>query len=222
MFVRYGWHLYVKLGESPASAIVMVTSLIRTAFLMLLIGLAAPACDVAKQLDQLANLVRCQYRLANVSNIQVEGIAVNGSSGFSAFDLINLGSAYANNRLNLSLNLNMEVQNPQKDTAAFSQVAYQFALQNQPLTEGTTQQRFIVGPGATQTLPIPITVNLVSVLRGQQLTQILNLVSALAGQSADPTDVQLRVRPSLLVANQLVQFPRYFTVRTTFGGDSLR
>ncbi len=200
----------------------MVRSLFQTAFLMLLVGLVAPACDVAKQLDQLANLVRCQYRLANVSNIQLEGIAVNGSSGFSGSDLVNLGLAYANNRLNLSLNLNMEVQNPQKDTAAFSQVAYQFALQNQPLTEGTTQQRFIVGPGATQTLPIPITVNLTSALRGQRLDAILNLVSGLAGQSSNPTDVQLRVRPSLLIANQVVQFPSYFTVRTTFGGDSLR
>ena len=193
---------------------------------LLFVALTVAACDLKKQLDELANLARCNYQLANLSDIKVSGIAVSGKTSISDFSIpdgIQLLSDYTSGNLPLTMNVNLNVQNPQKDSAAFSQVDYIMALDGTQVTQGSVAKRFSVGPSATSVLSVGVGFNLKTVFASSTLQSLENLVVGLADptQSSMPTRIGMRIRPSFIVAGQTVKFPNYFTVNTTLKGDSL-
>jgi hypothetical protein len=188
------------------------------------LGFITSSCDLAKQASQLLNLARCKYKLTNLSNLTLAGVNLEGKSltnGFTLTETATLGLAFLSGALPLSMNLNVDIRNEQTEPAALTQMDYILALDGTQLTTGSFPRVFTVAPNTTGTLPIPINIDLNQVLAGQSQTALLNLALTLAGQSQNPTDIGLRIRPYFSINGQAIQFPRYFTVTTAFGGDSL-
>jgi len=182
------------------------------------------SCDLANQAQQLLTLTRCQYKLDNVSNIGLAGVPMDGKSlgaGLGIRDLATLGFAYVSGNFPLSMNVNINILNDQKDTAALTQLDYIMSLEGTKLTEGSLPKRFKVVPGTTGTLSIPVSVNMLTAFSGKTQTDLINLVLALAGQSSSPANLGLRIRPYFTVNGQTVKFPNYFTVTTAFKRDSI-
>ena len=191
--------------------------------LFLALGLTS-SCDLAKQIDQLINLVRCKYKLDGVSSIAVAGVALDGkslSSGLTLEETANLGLAYLAGSFPMSMNVNVAIQNPQSQAAALSQLDYIMTLEGNPLTTGSLPKAFSIAPGATGILPLPVNIDLIKTFSSKSQTDIINLMLNLAGQSSKPSNLGLRIRPYFQVNGQTVQFPRYFTVNTEFASDSL-
>lgn len=198
--------------------------LVNSLALVLMIGLLTSACDVAKQINQLATLARCQYKMSGVSGITLAGVNFQNKSSITDITLTEaatLGLAYAQGNFPLTMNVNLDIKNTQTTEAALTQMDYIMSLEGNPLTSGTLPKNFSVAAGTTGTLPIPVTVNLISALSGKSQSDMLNLVLNLAGQSSQPSNIGLRIRPYFSVAGTTLQFPRYFTVTTALGGDSL-
>jgi len=194
-----------------------------TLLLLFSLGLITSSCDLANQASQLANLARCKYRLATLTGLSLAGVNLAGksiSNPPSLAESATLGLAYFSGNFPLSMNVNVEVKNDQKDTAALTQMDYEMSLEGTSLASGSFPKKFTVAPGTIGTLAIPISVNLLT-LTGKTQSDLINLSLNLAGQSGNPSTVGLRIRPYFLVGGQTLQFPRYFTVSTTFGGDSL-
>lgn len=198
--------------------------LVNALALVLMVGLLTSACDVAKQINQLATLARCQYKMSGVSGITLAGVDFRNKTSVTDITLVEgatLGLAYAQGNFPLTMNVNVDVKNTQTTEAALTQMDYIMTLEGNPLTTGTLPKNFTVPAGTTGTLPIPVSVNLISALSGKSQTDMLNLVLNLVGQSSKPSNLGLRIRPYFNVAGTTLQFPHYFTVTTELGGDSL-
>ena len=177
------------------------------------------SCDVQKQLSALANLARCEYRIANLANINLAGVNITGKSSISQLsltDVTRLAAAYASGAMPLNMTLNLDVKNPNSGPAALSRMAYKFRLDGQEMTTGNLNSGFSVAANATNTLPVGLNFDVKSLLAGKSKDALLNLLLNMAGQSSNPTMVGMSIKPSFNVAGQVVDFPNYFDVNTSF------
>lgn len=182
------------------------------------------SCDVQKQLSALANMAKCEYRIANLANISLAGVDITGKSSVSQLNLTDaarLATAYATNNMPLNMTLNLDVKNPNSGPAALTRMAYKFKLDNQEMTTGNLNSGFSVGGNSTGTLPIGLSFDVRKLLSGKSKDAILNLLLNMAGQSSNPTMVGMSIKPSFNVAGQVVNFPSYFDVNTSFKAGNL-
>lgn len=176
-------------------------------------------CDLGKQLSKIKGLAECEYKLDNLSDIELNGVNMSNKTSLSQIgtaDLAKLANGYLSGNLPLAMNVNMAVKNTSTSPAGFTAIQYIIALDGQEITKGSVNNNFTVGGNSTSTLPIRMSTNLKSALSGKSQQALINLVLTMAGQSTSPTIVGLRIKPSFLIGGQRFDWPSYFDVKTNF------
>ena len=189
----------------------------------LAIGLAAlfTGCALLEQFRQLSAFTRCEFRLVSVENQTLAGIRIAGKRSprdFGLRDAARFGTAVAGGALPLAFTLNVEVRNPNAGAAAMNRMAWILLIDDIEMTRGEVEARVEVPPNGTAPLPLAMEVDLRQVMTGQSLDAMVNLAFNVAGEGTRPTRVSLRVRPSIMVAGQSMDFPDYITVTAEYGG----
>ncbi|MEI6822866.1 MAG: hypothetical protein WCL51_13105 [Bacteroidota bacterium] len=193
---------------------------IKILFLSLVIFLSS--CDVLKDLNGMANFAKCDFRLNTVDNIRLAGVnvqKVKNLSEINILDIAKITAALANNTLPLSLTLNYDVRNPNKQKAVMNAMAWIFYIDNVEMTRGQMNQRVEVMPNnGIATMPLQLSVDLKKVLTGRSLDAVKNFGLNLAGAGNKPTRITLKVKPTIVVSGISIIYPDYITVSNSFGG----
>lgn len=177
-------------------------------------------CSILDQVSQMAALSECEFRLDGVSNVTVLGIRMDNKediSDFSFTDLAKLTAAVSGGSLPLAMVLDVEVKNPNTQTAAMSRLDWQIYVDGEHMLDGVVNERVTIpANGGKATVPFNASIDLKDILQGNGLDAAINLAMNLSGHGSEPSKLKLKVKPTILVAGRTIAYPGYITVEEEF------
>jgi hypothetical protein len=192
-------------------------------FLLCLTALPFFGCSTLQQLAQMATLTQCQFRMVSVEHTTVAGIDLRDKSSLSdigPLDLVRLQSVFTSGTLPLQFTLNLEGKNPNSSSAGMNRFAWILYMDGNELTSGELEKGFeIPADGGVTPIPLAVSLDLRKALTGKTLDSMLNLALNIAGEGSKPTRISLKMKPTITVAGQDLDYPDYITVTREFGGS---
>lgn len=194
-------------------------------FLPVFLLLAVSSCQVAKQTKTAINLENCEFRLVSTENIILAGIPIDTYTSvkdLGVADFAMFMGALTQPELPLSLQLNIEVKNPNQEPAGINSLEYIIFIDDIQMLDGSYMKPFSVPPSSTAIIPVQLSIDLKKALNGKSVDAILNFGFNLAGVGHVPTRFKVKLKPSILVGNTSLSYPGYITVKTEYvnGGVS--
>ena len=133
-------------------------------------------------------------------------------------DGIKLLASVTSGSLPLSMTVNVEVRNPNKEKAALNKLDWILLIDNVEVANGTTTNRIEILPNnASGIFPIQVTTDLVKVLSGQSGKNLINFGLNLAGYGNKPTRITLKAKPTILIGASAIEYPGYITINNDYG-----
>lgn len=178
---------------------------------LLIVGLLG-ACQT---LREVSNLKDVQFRIDRVSNTQLAGIALRDIESYNDLrgtDVARLASALSRGELPLSFTLHVEAENPASNSvnARLTKMDWTLLLEEQETIAGTFDREIVLPPGTPKDVPVGVELNLIEFF-DKNLQQFVGLVTAIAGEGP-PTNVQLRMQPTVRTALGPIKYPTPITV----------
>ena len=182
------------------------------------------SCDILQQASMVANLLRCDFRLESVNNVQLAGVNIQNKKALTDLnfmDAAKITNAYISKSWPLGFTLNLEVKNPNPGVAGINNIDWILFIDNAQITQGAINKRIQVAPnGGTAIIPLEITFDLMKTFSGQTKEALLNLAFNLAGQGTQPTNIMVKARPSVYIGNQRIEYPGYLNIKKEFSSTT--
>lgn len=177
--------------------------LLASAGLFLTLGLSC--CGISEQVQQAKAFKDADIRLASIEQATVAGVDVlhiRKASDLSIIDQARLATSYASGNLPLRMRVNLEVRNPNDETAALNELDYIALIDDKQVATGHTTERIEVAPnGGLATVPVTMESNLHEVLGKQSGESLTDFVLGLADNNQQPMRLTLRLRPTFITSN---------------------
>lgn len=190
--------------------------------ILLLLALAT-LLGGCKALREMKALSKCQFRIGTVTEVALAGINIQKIRKFADLpvkDAAKVGAALAGGTLPLSLVVNLEVKNPNKQMAAMNRLEWVAMIDDKEMLNGIVSDRVEVEPnGGVAKLPIQVNVNLRKVLGSMGKTELLDFGMGITDQESRPTRVSMKLKPSIMVGKKAVEYPGWFTVKREFAAQ---
>jgi hypothetical protein len=165
--------------------------------------LSSLSCSV---FQTISNIGRLKFKLGNVGNFSLSGIAVSNKSklsDFNALDLLKLSSSFAQGNFPVSFILNVEALNPNDGTggypstnATLKSFAWRVLLDNRETISGNIAQPVTVpGTGQAAIIPLQINMDLLSFFKDRGYESLINLALNLGGNSGSASQITLYAKP---------------------------
>ncbi|MDR1610359.1 MAG: hypothetical protein LBS08_02475 [Candidatus Symbiothrix sp.] len=179
------------------------------------------ACDVAQQLAGAYNMTQCKYEYNSISGLTLGGINlqnVNSLSSLNPMTLTKLVTAFSSpsGTLPLNFNLNLNVTNPNSQTALLNGLSYILEIDGLEMTQGVMQRKIeVAGGGGKIVLPVTLGFDLKKVASGQSLESLKNLIFNFAGLGGNPSSVTFRIKPDFTIGGNTFSAPAYIPISFT-------
>ena len=186
--------------------------------LMLCVAAMLSGCGVANQLKSAYNMTQCEYEYDSVSDISLGGVNLSGA--LSAIQIAQLGRLLVSNSASIpmSFDVNLNVKNPNATAASLAGMDYILSIDDVQFTSGTLRQGIDISAGGSSILPVTMAFDLAELFSGSSADVAVNAVKNFIGIGSQPSNVTLRVRPSVSIAGRKIQIPTYIPVNFSFGG----
>jgi len=195
--------------------------LLLPASLLLSLMLITSSCSI---LSELTAFSKCEFRIRSVQDPALCGVDVSQKRSWSDFTFME-GQAIAIQVLKKSLpfdiTVNVEVRNPGTATAAVNTIEWIAFLDELQVAQGVVNQRVEISPaGGMNIIPVKVHADLIDYLEGDNPSSMLNFALNLVNAGDQSSKVTMKIKPSVLVGSQSIQYPSYFTISKEFSsGD---
>jgi hypothetical protein len=174
-------------------------------------------------LREVSNLKDVRFRIDRVTDAQLAGISlaqVQSYEDLGGMDVARLGSALADGRLPLSFTLYVEATNPETNSlnARLTKMDWTLLLEDRETVSGVFDREVVLRPGAPTDVPVDVQLDLAK-LFDENLQQLVSLATAVGGEGP-PTNVKLRVQPTIQTRLGPMQYPSPITVVSEEVGGS--
>ena len=184
---------------------------------LVLISVLLFSCGINKQANQIQTLEKCIYEISSADSIYIAGRDVsklinNNSINLSSMPEIALG--YFRKDIPLKARINLKIKNPTQQLAAINRFEYLVLIKGQQLANGMVDQKVSIEPGDSLIVPVSLNANIYRILsNGKTMQQI---VEFMRGGNDSATEkkgvVTLKIKPTISVGKNLVNYPGYITV----------
>jgi len=189
----------------------------RSSPLLLLILVVGGSIMIAgcQTLREVSNLRTVQFRIDRVNQARLAGVEISRLDSFrdlSGADVARLGSAMSRGELPLSFTLHVEATNPEENSidARLTEMDWTLFLQDRETISGTFQREVVLSPGSPTDVPIDVKLDLVSFF-DENLRGLVDLAAAIGGDGP-PTNVELKVQPTIQTRLGPMRYPSPITV----------
>jgi hypothetical protein len=172
--------------------------------------------------DAVSNAQRLQWKLGNVSGMNLSGVDVSKVSSFnsiSALDIVKLTSAVGSGKLPASFTLNLLAKNPDGDGGSknssnvIKSVAWRLLIDNNETISGLVSGPITIpGVGQTATIPVGINLDLMQFFKNEGLSNLVGLALGIGGKSGSPARLSLKIQPTIDTFLGAITYPGEITV----------
>ncbi|MFD0940055.1 hypothetical protein [Pedobacter boryungensis] len=184
--------------------------------LICLLAVGLSSCSINKQAQQIKALEQCEYKLVNASNITIAGTDVKKLIDEKSVNLVSIPAfalGYLRKDIPLRANLNLEISNPSGALAAINNFEYIILINRQEIANGSVDQRVSIDAGQKITVPVQLNANIYQfIANGKVLDDITAFLTSASKGTEKKGMVTLKIKPSILVGNNLVKYPGYITI----------
>ena len=191
--------------------------LIRKFIWLSCIALAVSGCGINKQAKQLQTLEDCIYEIRSADSIYVAGKDVSKMISNNAINISSMPEfawAYLQKNIPLKARINLKIKNPTQQDAAINRFEYQVLVKGQQLANGLVNQKVSIAAGDSITVPVSVNANIYQILsNGNTMQEIADFMK---GGNDSATErkgiVTLKIKPSIAIGDNLVNYPGYITI----------
>ena len=171
-------------------------------------------------LSELVAFTKCEFRLHSLQEPEVCGINISQKSTWSDFSFMEgqtLAAQVMQKRLPFEITVNVETRNPGTTVAAVNSIQWIAMLEDLQLAQGTVSERVeVAANGGTSTIPVRIQADLFDYLEGDNARAMLDFALNMVNAGNQSSQLSLKIKPSVLIAGQELQYPEYFTITKEF------
>ena len=182
------------------------------------------SCDVLKQVSQMGNLAKCDFRLASVQQLTLAGINVQNIKKVTDLNIMDAGKltrAVVSQQFPLDFTLNIEAKNPNPANAGITSMDWVLLIDDIEMTRGIIDKLVTIpANNGTAIIPMHMNVDLKKALSGKSADAIINFGMNLAGSGNKPTRFTLQLKPTIDIGGFPVTYPGYLNVKTEFGAGT--
>jgi hypothetical protein len=166
-------------------------------------------------LREVTNLKDVQFRIDRATDAQLAGIALNEVRSYqdlSGVDVARLGAALSDGELPLSFTLQVAAENPATNSvnARLTQMDWTLLLNDQETIAGRFDREVVLPPGTPKEVPVDMKLDLIDFF-DENLRGLVDLATAVGGEGP-PTNVSLRVQPTVRTPIGQMKYPTPITV----------
>ncbi len=169
-----------------------------------------------KQLSEMKNMTKCEFRLKNIELLSIDQVDVSGIktvNDLNAITIAKLGSTLLTGKMPLSYRTNIESKNPNSQNAAIDKFELHILFNNVDLVQTVINQRVEVLPSQTTVIPVMMTSDIGQIVKGEN---IRNILGWLFPGNDSPAVFTVKIRPSVLVGPVSLNYPGYITLSKDF------
>jgi len=174
------------------------------------------ACGINKQVDQLKAFEKCRYEITSADSVFLGNVDVTDLVDRKDFNLARIPSlmlAVLRQDVPLKASLKLKIQNPANEVAAINQFEYKILHKNTELATGFVNRKVVVEPGGGVTVvPININSNIYDLLSDPKNQKAFADFIAEGKSSEKKTVLTVKIKPTLDIGNNQIQYPGYITV----------
>ena len=181
------------------------------------VALTLSACGINKQAKQLKTLEDCTYEIRSADSIYVAGKDVSKlikNNDINISSMPEFAWAYLQKNIPLKARINLKIKNPTQQDAAINRFEYQVLVKSQQLANGSVNQKVIIAAGDSIIVPVGVNANIYDILSNGNTMQ--EIVDFMKGGNDAATErkgvVTLKIKPSIAIGNNLVNYPGYITI----------
>ena len=168
------------------------------------------------QLQELSRLSQCKFDFESVNQIKLANINIENVSDYSSLGFSNIAklvSGFASGNLPLTLNVEISAKNPNSKRASMTNMDWIAIIDDIEVARGIINKTIVIPSNNVPTkITLPISVNLMELLKGDNQSKILNFGMNLAGQGNSTSRIKVKIKPSINVGGQIIQSPAYITL----------
>jgi len=190
---------------------------------MLALALATTLQSCPGIMNALNNVQRLQFKLENVANFKVAGIAIANKStltDFSIMDGLSLTRAVAGKKLPAEFTINIAAVNPNDGkggsparSATLSSLDFRLLIDDVQTIKGDiTSPLDIPGTGQSTIIPVTVSLDLYEYFGNKGYDGLVNLALALGGAKGSASHIKLDARPTVSTVLGQVAYPGRITI----------
>jgi len=185
--------------------------------IILVLAVLLAGCGLNKQARQIEALEKCTYEISSADSIYLAGKDISKLVKNRTLELRNvpeLALALFRKNIPLKARVNLTINNPTSTEAAINQFEYIVLIKNQEIANGFVNQKVIIQPGGTTTVPVRVNSNIYSFLsNGKTMEEFLDFVRGGESGAAERKGVvTIKIKPTIDVGGKLVKYPGYITI----------
>jgi hypothetical protein len=195
----------------------------RATLFMLALALATTLQSCPGIMNALNNVQRLQFKLENVANFKVAGIAIANKStltDFSIMDGLSLTRAVAGKKLPAEFTINIAAVNPNDGkggsparSATLSSLDFRLLIDDVQTIKGDiTSPLDIPGTGQSTIIPVTVSLDLYEYFGNKGYDGLVNLALALGGAKGSASHIKLDARPTVSTVLGQVAYPGRITI----------
>ena len=191
---------------------------------LLLLGALLLLLNSCSILSELTAFTKCEFRFHSVADPVLCVFVVSLMLSWSDFCFME-GQLIAVNLINSTLpfdvTANVEVRNPGTSAAAVNAIQWIAFVDDVQVAQGTVNDRVEIPPAGGRVLvPVMLHADLIDLLEGDNPSTMLNFALNLVNSGDKPSQLSLKIKPSVLTGSQSIRYPGYFTITKEFSsGD---
>jgi hypothetical protein len=178
-----------------------------------LLAIAIAGCAT---LQQVAALRRVDFSIDRVAEPKLAGVAVERIRNYrdlSALEIAAVSLALARGDLPFEFTLHLDAFNPVDNSvsARLLQMDWTLLVENRETISGKLEREFVMLPGDTTDVPIPIRLDLADFF-DKNAQDMVDLALAITGQGGAPKRISLRATPTIQTSIGPIRYPEPITI----------
>jgi hypothetical protein len=175
-------------------------------------------------LSELSAFKSCEFRLYSFQDPAVCGIDISERTSWSDFSFMDaqlVGANLLRSTLPFDITVNVEARNPGTSTAAINSIEWVAYIDELKLAGGVLDRRVEVPPsGGLAIIPLKVHADMFDYLKGDNPQTMMNFTMNLLGAGDQPSQITMKIKPSVLVAGQSIPYPGFFTITQEFSSGN--
>ena len=175
------------------------------------------SCDVLQQASDVVQFAQCDFSIDRVGMDKVGGISIKNihkPEDLNPMELIGLTQQVISGSLPVTLDVNIKASNNQSLKAGISGLDWELYMKDKRYGGGKLNQAVEVLPGQSTTFPVSVNFDLLKLVTGDNLQQILDLVFHINDkEKLKQLDLKLQLKPYYRVGSEVQEYPGYIVVR---------
>ena len=131
-------------------------------------------------------------------------------------DITRLTTAIISKNIPLSMNVNVNVNNPTSQNAALTAMKWVMEIEGTEFASGVNQKSYQIKAGKTTSVPLAVTTDVYSLFTENSMEKLKTFVKSFNNDGTS-SKVKLKIKPTLNVAGIDITSPAYIKLEKTIG-----